>query len=235
MQDPLDNFREWVGIRTTLAWSVGKAEYCVKREFLKEWNPYNSWLTAKTDRNVTADMLEPIALHYIDAKRDLDDDIRRQGSFWRRMTEDLGLTDKEIASVELELSNLNDQIVGKSQVLQHVKSHLSDMQKVVAADSAGVDITPVTRTLRDMAKGIDVNFATSGGQSFPLTRHGMGTRSLASLLVFRAFASWRGQQAVLNGSNVHTLLALEEPEAHLHPQAQRSLFSQVKAFPAREL
>jgi len=63
----------------------------------------------------------------------------------------------------------------------------------------------------------------------------MGTRSLASLLVFRAFASWRDQQAVLNGSNVHTLLALEEPEAHLHPQAQRSLFSQVKSIPGQRI
>ncbi len=38
-----------------------------------------------------AAQIEPIALHYIDAKRDLEDDLRTRGSFWRRLTDDLGL------------------------------------------------------------------------------------------------------------------------------------------------
>jgi putative ATP-dependent endonuclease of OLD family len=34
-------------------------------------------------------------------------------------------------------------------------------------------------------------------------------------------------------NSVHTFLALEEPEAHLHPHAQRALYSQVQAMPAQ--
>ena len=63
----------------------------------------------------------------------------------------------------------------------------------------------------------------------------MGTRSLASLLVFRAFASWRNKQSTDAGEHIHSLLALEEPESHLHPQAQRSLFSQVKSIPGQRI
>lgn len=237
-QDMLDDFSEFVAIRTTFAWNIGKADYALKREFLKEWKPYADWLkaSAPTDKkSVTADMLEPIALHYIDAKRDLDDDLRKQGSFWRKLTEDLGLTEADINSIEDELTGLNQQIVSKSGVLQHLKTNLADMQKVISADSAGIDITPVARKLRDMAKGVDVSFATTGSQAFPLTRHGMGTRSLASLLVFRAFASWRSAQAIKASNQIHTLLALEEPESHLHPQAQRSLFSHIKDIPGQRI
>jgi putative ATP-dependent endonuclease of the OLD family len=63
----------------------------------------------------------------------------------------------------------------------------------------------------------------------------MGTRSLASLLVFRAYALWRKELAEDGGDKVHTLLALEEPEAHLHPHAQKALFAQVRDIPGQRI
>ncbi|MDO9443155.1 MAG: AAA family ATPase [Beijerinckiaceae bacterium] len=224
------DFSESVGIRTRLAWSAIKGDYQAERKFLREWRLFAAdWLaTPASEKAVTAQQLEPIALHYIDAKRDLDDDLRRQGSFWRRLTEDLGLPEADIAALEETLSGINEQIVDKSAVLKHLKKHLGDLQSVVAADSGGIDIAPVARKLRDLSKGVDLSFSTAGAQSFPLARHGMGTRSLASLLVFRAFASWRNQQAANGGGLVHSILALEEPESHLHPQGQRSLFAHIR-------
>lgn len=229
--DEKSDLREFIAFRTTLAWNEAKGDYIVERKPLKEWRPFETWRdTPLSEKAITAAQLEPIALHYIDAKRDLDDDLRKAGSFWRRMTDDLGLEHADIAELEATLSQINQQIVEKSEVLKHLKTGLSDLQNVVASDSAGIDIAPVARQLRDLSKGIDVSFSTSGAQSFPLARHGMGTRSLASLLVFRAFASWRDKKAKEGGDMVHSVLALEEPESHLHPQAQRSLFGHIKAI-----
>lgn len=231
-----EEFHEFMAFRTTLSWSLVKGDYVLDRKFLKEWKPFSDWLSAEeTDKSLSAAQLEPISLHYIDAKRDLDDDLRKQGSFWRRMTDNLGLSGNDITEIEEILSNINQQIVDKSEVLKHLKTNLSDMGSVVATDAAGIDIAPVARRLRDLSKGVDVTFATTGAQSFPLTRHGMGTRSLASLLVFKAFASWRYELAIAQGDKLHSLLALEEPESHLHPQAQRSLFSQIKSIPGQRI
>lgn len=228
--DPVE-FYEYTPIRTNLSWSGVKAEYVIERKFLKEWRTFADWLATPThDRQVLASQIEPIALHFIDAKRDLDDDLRKQGSFWRRLTDDLGLTPADVAELEGALTGINQQIVGKSEVLKHLKNNLADLQSVVSADSAGIEIAPVARKLRDLSKGVDVSFSTSGAQSFPLARHGMGTRSLASLLVFRAFASWKQTKAAADGNLVHSILALEEPESHLHPQAQRSLFAHIRAI-----
>ncbi len=228
--DPVE-FYEFTPMRTRLSWSGSKAEYVVERNFLKEWRVFAGWLDTPVHVTpIRAAQLEPVALHYIDAKRDLDDDLRKQGSFWQRLTDDLGLSAAEVADLEGALSGINQTIVEKSEILQHLKTNLADLQKVVSADSAGIDISPVARKLRDLSKGVDVSFSTSGAQSFPLARHGMGTRSLASLLVFRAFASWRHAHATSGGDKVHSILALEEPESHLHPQAQRSLFGHIKAI-----
>jgi putative ATP-dependent endonuclease of the OLD family len=226
-----DEQNEFTGIRTTLRWNEARGEHVLERRFLKEWKPFADWTTAAVhDRPVTAAHMEPLALHYVDAKRDLDEDLRKPGSFWRRLTEDLGLSDAEIAEMEDTLSGINQQIVDKSAILKHLKENLGGLQNVVAADSGGVEISPVARKLRDLSKGVDVSFGTAGSQFFPLARHGMGTRSLASLLVFRAFAAWRSKQATDGGDKIHSMLALEEPESHLHPQAQRSLFSHIKAI-----
>ncbi|MBH2008930.1 MAG: AAA family ATPase [Xanthomonadaceae bacterium] len=224
-------FYEFTPIRTSLLWSGSKSEYVVERNFLKEWREFKDWIDTPVQTTpVRAAQLEPIALHLIDAKRDLDDDLRKQGSFWRRLTDDLGLSAADVVDLETALLGINQTIVAKSEILQHLKMNLADLQKVVSADSAGIDIAPVARKLRDLSKGVDVSFSTSGAQSFPLARHGMGTRSLASLLVFRAFASWRYAHASSGGDKVHSILALEEPESHLHPQAQRSLFGHIKAI-----
>lgn len=231
-----DEQNEFTPIRTTLKWSPLRAEWVAERKFLKEWKPFADWHTAEThERLLTAAQLEPLALHYVDAKRDLDDDLRRPGSFWRRLTEDLGLSDGDISAMEETLSQINQDIVAKSEILKHLKDNLAGLQSVVSADSGSVDISPVSRKLRDLSKGVDVSFNTSGAQSFPLARHGMGTRSLASLLVFRAYAAWRSQQATKGGDKVHSVLALEEPESHLHPQAQRSLFGQIRGIPGQRL
>lgn len=233
--DPVE-FYEFAPIRTCLSWSGSKAEYVVERNFLKEWREFKDWIDTPVQTTpVRAAQVEPIALHFIDAKRDLDDDLRKQGSFWRRLTDDLGLSAADVTELEAALSGINQTIVDKSEILQHLKTNLADLQKVVTADSAGIDIAPVARKLRDLSKGVDISFSTSGAQSFPLARHGMGTRSLASLLVFRAFASWRHAKATSGGDKVHSILALEEPESHLHPQAQRSLFGHIKAIAGQRI
>ncbi len=238
IQQEMDgDFDEFVGIRTTLAWNHSKGDYLIERRFLREWRAFGDWLATPVDETskVNAAQIEPLAMHYIDAKRDLEDDIHKQGSFWRRMTEDLGLSDADVEVFEKALSDFNHDLVGKSGILKHLKNNLADIRLVVSAEGGEIDISPVARKLRDLSKGVDVSFTAAGAQSFPLVRHGMGTRSLASLLVFRAFAAWKGKQAEDAGDHVHSILALEEPEAHLHPQAQRSFFAQVKSIPGQRV
>jgi putative ATP-dependent endonuclease of OLD family len=232
-QDEQQN--DMVGMRSVLEWGDIHADYRTTRKFLKEWRVFAEWLNAEDGATVSAAQIEPIALHYIDAKRDLEDDLRTRGSFWRRLTDNLGLSDKDVEDLEKALSEINKTLVDKSEVLQHLRENLIELRKVIAFEKAGIDIAPVPRHLRDLSRGVDVSLNSGGASAFPLTRHGMGTRSLASLLVFRAFASWRQGRADEGGDEVHTLLAVEEPEAHLHPQAQKALFAQIRDIPGQRI
>jgi putative ATP-dependent endonuclease of OLD family len=61
----------------------------------------------------------------------------------------------------------------------------------------------------------------------------MGTRSLGTFFTFWAFTTWRQKQG--SSGAVHPMMAMEEPETHLHPQAQRALFRQIRRMPGQRI
>jgi putative ATP-dependent endonuclease of OLD family len=60
----------------------------------------------------------------------------------------------------------------------------------------------------------------------------MGTRSWASLLAFKAKIGWEADHAE---DPYFPLLGLEEPEAHLHPNAQRQVYQQLQEIAGQKI
>ncbi|PNU18605.1 ATP-dependent endonuclease [Geothermobacter hydrogeniphilus] len=228
-----DTDNDFVAIRTRTFWNHGKAEYVTERRFLKEWPDSDSIENAQVQTSqVTARHLEPMAFYLMDAKRDIHDELQNRSSFWHKLISEPGLSDQKIGEIEETLSKLNQEIIDGSDVLTHVQGHLNDLYQTVSANKGDVSITPLARHMRDLNRGMDISFCTRDAQTFPLSRHGMGTRSIAAILTFRAYSNWRQMNA---DGGIHSFLALEEPEAHLHPQAQRAIFQQIEAIPGQRI
>ncbi len=232
-----DNDQDFAAIRTQFVWSVSKGEYLTERKFLREWpeklaDAPKAALSEKVPP-VTVAQSTPISLYLLDAKRDGAEDIRSRSSIWHKLVSDHGLTDDHIQQIEKLLSEVNEVFVKESKVLAHLLTHLVSVADVVNCDKSAVSIDPVARRLRDLSKGMDVILSTIGAPAFPLSRQGMGTRSLTSVLVFRAFMSWKLSERTTDA--IHPFLAIEEPESHLHPQAQRSLFGQIQQIPGQRI
>ena len=67
----------------------------------------------------------------------------------------------------------------------------------------------------------------------PLRRQGQGIQSLSVIFLFQAFVDQLLRELYETGSE--PLLALEEPETHLHPQAVRTLWRHIRELPGQEI
>jgi putative ATP-dependent endonuclease of OLD family len=232
-----DRDRDLVGIRTTFKWNTAKGEYVIERRFLKDWQVDSSkWEDSKFVEkipSVSSQQLEPIGLYLLDSKRDISDDLRTRSSFWSKMVDEHGLSTKDVERIEQQLSEINKDIVGSSEIFTHLESHLKEFHETLSCDEESIAITPIARHLRDLARGTDVVLSTRGAPPFPLNQQGMGTRSLGTFFTFWAFTTWRQKRAGTDA--IHPVTAIEEPETHLHPQAQRALFRQIKNMPGQRI
>jgi putative ATP-dependent endonuclease of OLD family len=232
-----DDEHDLVAIRTQFKWNTIKGEYVLDRRFLKDWQEDGAkWEDSKPVEKVaavSAQQIEPLGMYLLDAKRDIADDLRNRSSFWNKMVEEHGLSAEDVKRIEEDLSEINKDIVESSDVLTHIQSHLKNFHETLSCDEDSVSITPLARHLRDLSRGMDVVLSTRGAPPFPLHQQGMGTRSLGTFFTFWAFTTWRQKQG--SSGAVHPMMAMEEPETHLHPQAQRSLFRQIKKMPGQRI
>ncbi|MEM7478626.1 MAG: AAA family ATPase [Planctomycetota bacterium] len=216
---------EFIAFRTRITYDVVKSDFNLERSRLQDWPDLADWEEAPVGSKVAR--FAQLLSFFIDAQRDVIADLRTPTSFFGRLLSKIEIPDELIMEVEQQLSGLNEEIVDNSEVLAHIRDALSVLNQTVPAFGEGVELTPVSKKLRDLTKGLGVQFSDSNGSSFPLQSHGMGTRSWASLLSFEAYVSWTAKLSADRGLPFHPVLSLEEPEAHLHPNAQRAVHDQL--------
>lgn len=217
-----DDF-EFFAFRTSFKFDVLSQSFKSEVKTLKEWLPIENW-TEKTNEDKRLQKLESIPLIFVDAQRDIQADLKDRSSFLGKMTNKPDINPADIEPIEKQINELNEAIIKGSSNLKKLQDNLKDLNKTVFSSAKdGVEILPINKKIRDIGRNLNINFNDTGAQSFPLEYHGMGTRSWASLLTLNAFISW---QEEIN-SPYFPILALEEPEAHLHPNAQRHLYQQL--------
>ena len=221
---------EFFAYKTIVDFSAQQTEAQIKRYIIKDWD------SGEADENeeVAADITK-LPLFFIDAQRDLQEDLKLAQSYFGRLASQIKYDDTQKAELESSLSSLNHQSVENSPVLKHLRMALQELNKTVHTRGSGVEITPFPKKLRDLHKGLKVNFQDGGSETFSLEYHGMGTRSWASLLGYKAYVNWIKQKADEDGDMLHPILALEEPEAHLHPNAQRQVYGQLKSVTGQKI
>lgn len=227
-EDPV-NLNQFVAIRTTISLDIVKGEYEIDRRGLINWpnneemENYNEYKKSR----ITEKLLQAIPVFYMDAKRDIASEMRERTSYWGRMVTDVGLNLEEITKIEDVLDSINNEIISRSIVLKHLVKNLNEIAATVDTDTNSIKINPVSRKIRDLNRGIDITFKDKDSESFPISTHGMGTRSWATFLTLVAYITWKVEQMKMEGIPYHPFVLLEEPESHLHPQAQRQIYKQM--------
>jgi putative ATP-dependent endonuclease of the OLD family len=171
---------------------------------------------------------------YLTALRDAGSHFSERGRFWRPFLRNDAIAPERKTEIEEAIQAINELIVASHESFGDVRDRLQKVRDVVATGVGNVSIDAVPPRIFDMLTRSQVSLTAPGGARIPLARHGEGTQSLAVLLLFAAFLEARIPDAGLDAVT-EPILALEEPEAHLHPNAIRSLFRSVGAFRGQKI
>ena len=200
------------------------------RDFAQNWFflDLDGEKLARVPANALPRLQEEIRYFYLTALRDASRHFDARGPFWRPFLQDSQLSPERREEIEDKLREVNELVVSSHESFSQVQAGLHDVQSVVPlASGEAVSIEAVPGRMFDMLAKAQVQLGTTTGAKIPLGRHGEGTQSLAVLMLFSAFL-----EAHEDGAAV---LALEEPEAHLHPSAIRALWTLIRDFAGQKL
>ena len=225
--------KEYFSFRTKINYDILNRNYQIKRYKIKSWSESTNWEEEKHDDELKQ-ALDGFPLFFIDAQRDIVQDLRDRSSYFGRMLNNIKIDQDLINEIEEKIKSINKSVVSGSEELQYLKTELEKLKDTLSSSSV-IEITPINKKFRDIGKNVNINLQDTATESFTLDYHGMGTRSWASLLTYGAFISWQYKNRESEKNPFHTILALEEPEAHLHPHAQRTLYKQLSEMKGQKI
>jgi putative ATP-dependent endonuclease of OLD family len=217
--------KQFLAFRTRIKPNEIKGGFECSRFVLQTWSGFNAWLDEKPNNKIDR-KIHSIPFVSIEAQRDIHNELQSKSSFSGKILSDVEYQRDDIIEIEKLIDDLNSIATEKSEALKSFKAHLGQLTQSFK-EAGNVEITPFPKKIRDLSKYFSVHFGDNDSGVFSMEYHGMGTRSWASILSAKAFIESTSDKHKKELEPFFPILAVEEPEAHLHPNAQKTLYQQL--------
>lgn len=191
-------------------------------------------ITGKS-QNIVGKFLQLTPVFYLQALRDIKDTFSPKSPLWGRFMKKVSISKEDLEELQNQISGLNNEIITKDENLMELVNELDKIQNVMdfqGEDLVSIDAVPLkTWDLLSKAQVVINNGSTS--YNFPIDKHGQGTQSVAAILLFKAYVKILLNE--MSRDEAEAILTLEEPEAHLHPQAVRSLHKSINEIECQKI
>jgi len=221
-----------VPLRTIVKYDPIRGGFTTKQYILNEWKAFkidvagvDTYWHESDNGQEKSFKFDEMPFFYMDAQRDILEDIKLKKSYLGKMISQIKYSPEAILEIEEKIKELNESAVQDSEILTTLKTTLEELDSAMGSNSEHIEITPFTKKIRDLNKGLTIYYGDSH-----MEYHGMGTRSWSSLLTFKSFIELLKINAIAEDTPFFPILAIEEPEAHLHPNAQKKLYSQINTI-----
>lgn len=217
--------KQAVILRVTSGYNPDAGDFQTSWTFL---DPAGNPMGAKaTNLRYLNDLQRIAPVFYLSALRDASQQFRAQSPFWGPFVRSLNLDQAEREEIEDALAELNQRVLDSHDAFRPVLERLRKTARLVPLGGDDpVSIEALPARVFDMLSRTQVLLTGKSGAQLPISRHGEGTQSAAVICLFDAFL----EAKLSEGYTPHTepILALEEPEAHLHPSAVRGVANLLK-------
>ncbi|MBI1321649.1 DUF2813 domain-containing protein [bacterium] len=227
----LDDGRKQLTFRVASRYDAATRDFAVEWTFLDKEG--SSLPTARQPKLVT-DLQSLAPVFFLGAVRDAAHHFHAKSPFWSPFTKNPQIDDDTREEIESQIETLNQAILDGHTPFDTIKTGIAktgSLLPLAAQDLVSIEAVPAR--IFDMLAKTQVKLACRTGARLPITQHGAGTQSLSILFLFESFLQSRLAEAYDEHSE--PILALEEPEAHLHPSAIRSLWDTLSNLAGQKI
>jgi len=220
-----------VHIRATSSYDSTTKSFAYDWQFLNNQGsaiPGKSWANLLLVRQLSP-------LFYLSALRDPRDEFSTRSKFWAPILKSIEVPDEKREEIEGALEGLNEQLLSGDPKIGRVTTTLGQMNQILDPSGDGkIKIRALPLKPWDLLSKSEIVAKTkANGSWLPLQSHGQGAQSLSILFLFKAFVEHLLKETYEDDSE--PILAMEEPETHLHPQAARALWQRIEALPGQKI
>ena len=222
-----------ITLRVQCAWDSNTGAFETTWQFL---NVRRQPLAATSARRSNLERIQRyLPVFHLGALRDAADEFSSRSQFWGRLLRAIKIPAKLEVRVQRVLGLVNRRLLKADPKLSRISETIADATKVAARNEDGdVDLNLVPLKSWDLLARAGIALRNDPESPLlPLQRHGQGVQSLSVVFLFRAFVDHLLTE--FYSAESHPVLALEEPETHLHPQAARSLWKHVNELPGQKV
>ncbi len=175
----------------------------------------SDWDTQMEGDSFNRKIFENIVKYKFETNRDIITDLGKKTSTIGSITSKLKLSEKTTEFISDKLESINVRIKKEFPVYEKLQENV---QRILP--NHGIEVTPTTREAQELYKGSNIYLEKDKGK-LPISNFGSGTRNWA---VFSALKTALNEQST---EGTHNILLIEEPEAHMHPNGQKSIFDDI--------
>lgn len=223
----------YIIMRVSCSWDVAEDSFVPRWEFL---NSQRAPLAGRAAKAINLqEFFQFLPVFYLEALRDAGSEFSTRSQFWGKILKTVNIPENLEKKSQSIFNLLNKKLLDADPLLADLAKGLSDVGNVAATEGqaqAALRLLPLNTW--DLLSQAEVIYQSEEHKPWlPLSKHGQGVQSLSVMFLFRAFVELLLSD--LYNEDSEAVLALEEPETHLHPQAARSLRKHISALPGQKI
>ncbi|MBA7517213.1 hypothetical protein ES705_09266 [subsurface metagenome] len=171
---------------------------------------------------------------YLTTLRDINTEIKNKSSFWGKLKASIDYKDKE-KDIKQLIEQLNDLLLADNVTVNELISKLKELEHSVRITPNSIYLQAFSKRSWELLDELNIYLKTANSNlALPIAKHGMGTQNIAILLIFNVYLDILLPKIVEN-EEATPIIGIEEPEAHIHPQAQRAVFQQISNMKGQKI
>jgi putative ATP-dependent endonuclease of OLD family len=228
-----DEMRNMIWLRVTCGWNEEEEAFTPIWQFLNSAG--ESLTTGAARANNLNSFFRYPHFFWLGELRDAGEEFAPRAAHWGTLMRAIRIPKGIEEEVRTDLDAVDGKVLAADPKFGEIASTIGESTSLTRGATPGdAKLRMLPFDMWDMISRASVIVQTETTRPWlPLGQHGQGLRSLAVIYLFQAAMRQRLLDDALAGAE--PILGVEEPEAHLHPQAARTLWRRLNMLAGQKL